>query len=197
MIVIRYFPCRYSERGRAISILPKSRLDLLSDKNRALTFLELVRFLRERDYVKANFWIACLAHTTADPSATNHETITQLIDYIYAEETEKYKTPAGNYPEVLELHAVAIHPVGQKIFNTYADKYSVPEKDDLQSTLEKIMLYGIEGSRNLAHIGFDLVRVSMRYADDKDESALPIIFANMSRLAAWGICRTLREFAAN
>ncbi len=173
------------------------RYDLHHDRNRAVAFLELVHAIRENDNKRANFWIACLAHSAADMAAINHDPMTHVVYYLWGKEKQVIKTPKGGFPGYLDIHDVASAPLGQRIFGERIEALRVKDSGKgLSQVLAEVMFYGHEGAHFLATRGFGILETATAYSDSRNDALLPELFSSMSDLGAWAVVRILRDVEA-
>lgn len=170
------------------------RYDIHHDRNRGMAFLELVHAIREKNNERANFWIACLAHSAADMAAINHDPVTHTVYYLWGEERKAIKTTKGNFPDYLDIHDVTINASGLRIFNEQIKDMRIADaQESLTQSLANIMFYGHEGAHYLALRGFDIVDMAISYADEENQTLREELFREMSNLGAWAVVRMLRD----
>jgi hypothetical protein len=177
----------------------RKRYDLHSDKGRGIAFLELTQALREGRMDRANFWIACLAHSTADMSACNHDPLGHVATYAWAEKEWALKTasgkPVAQMLPTLDLHWAATQPDGARRFAGRIEQMRLHDDGrDLRHAVCDVMLSGEEGSAFLAPRGVKIVQAAAALLEnERDDAARNALFDGMADIGAWCVARTLRD----
>ena len=177
----------------------KTRCDLHSDKGRAISFLEMVRAIREGRIDRANFWIACLAHSTADMAACNHDPLGHVATYAWAEKDWGLKTPSGKpFAEILpmlDFHWTATQPDGAQRLSERIEQMRLHDDGrDLRHAVCEVMLYGERGSAFDAPRGVKIVRAATGILENvHDSESRQELFDGMADIGAWCIARILRD----
>ncbi len=170
-----------------------------SDEGRGVAFCLLVRALRENRPDGALLWLACLAHSTADMAACNHDPIVHLPTYAWSDPGWNMLLPGGAAVGAmpLDLGWVERRPDTEAVWKArVARAAAVDSGKGADDTVLDVMLDGLRGVEVCAPLGVPIVRQSAAWtAGQKAEDALALA-GSLSALGAWAVERVICDFLA-
>ena len=182
-------------RGQGIT----KRYDLHSDKGRAVAFCMLTRSIKENQPDRALLWLACLAHSTADMAACNHDPVVHIATYGWCTAEWGMKLPGGRaFSKVtpcLDLSWVEKEPWAEAVFERQSDACALKDcGESAAAELLEVMLYGVRGAEGCAPHGPLVLSAAAEWVVAADRHAGERLAEELSALGAWAVARTLRDF---
>lgn len=170
------------------------RHDLHSDQGRAVAFCMLVRGLRESQRDRALLWLACLAHSTADMAACNHDPVVHVATYGWCTKEWAMKLPSGK-PLSEVVWCLDLGWVKDDAFGRHVDAALLRDTgSNAGAALLEIMLYGVRGAEACAPHGPAVLSAAAELADTGQPAAGERLASELSALGAWATGRILRDF---
>ena len=172
------------------------RYDLHSDKGRAVAFCLLVNALKEEQPDRALLWLACLAHSTADMAACNHDPVVHIATYGWCAKEWGIKLPNGK-PLSEIIWCLDLGWVQDASFGRRVDEELLRDAgSDASSVLLEIMLYGVRGAEACAPHGPLVLSAAAELAEAGKPEAGERLKTELSVLGSWATGRILRDFHA-
>ncbi|MCA9089528.1 MAG: hypothetical protein KDA90_12965, partial [Planctomycetaceae bacterium] len=175
----------------------KRRYDLHHDRGRAVNFLLLVDSLRAKRYETALFWLSCLAHSTGDMAACNHDPLIHFAkyDWPHTGATVANGVAAGKFSAALDLSYAMEQPEGPAAFEAAIDSMTLVDNGHgPHEAILDVMMYGYEGAAICSTRGVPILTGAAAWLGHGDEEARGNLCRNMTELGAWAAVRATRDF---
>ncbi|MCF6312965.1 MAG: hypothetical protein L3J39_10990 [Verrucomicrobiales bacterium] len=169
------------------------RYDLHSDKGRAFCFILLCRAIRNDEFERAFFWLACLGHSSGDMSACNHDPLIHIATYDWKELPPPHAKAMKDLMPSLDLHWTANSKRGKSIYESTVKQFlsATQKHESIDEALLQIMMYGHAGARYTVARGSDIL--SAAFNASSDQKSRKKLYGSMSEIAAWATVRTIRD----
>ncbi len=172
------------------------RYDLHSDTGRAVAFCLLTRAIKERQTDRALLWLACLAHSTADMAACNHDPVVHIATYGWCTDEWAMKLPGGRALSDIK-GCLDLGWVKDDVFGRQVDEARLRDNGaDAGAALLEVMLYGVRGAEACAPRGPLVLGAAAEWVDTGKREGGERLAAELSTLGVWAAARVLRDFDA-
>lgn len=162
------------------------RYDMHADKGRAVAFCLLIEAIRAKNELQQLYWLGCLAHSTADMAACNHDPVVHLATYGWCRKEWGMTTPSGRaYAEIARDLDVG-HVTHFTVSGSYEAAATPAE------VLLQIMLDSAAGVEVCAQHGFAIWQHAFAWGDRKQ--GREALDRELSALGSWAVVRAVAYY---
>lgn len=162
------------------------RYDMHADKGRALAFCLLVEAIREKNELRQLYWLGCLAHSTADMAACNHDPVVHLATYGWCCKAWGMTTSSG--------HAYA--DIARYLELGHVERFTVSGAYVAAATpatvLLQIMLDSTAGVDVCAQHGYSIWQHALACVDQ--QQGREALDQELSVLGSWAVVRAVAYY---
>ncbi len=163
----------------------KNPYALHSWQGQAANWILLVKAFREQAPDRAGFWLACLAHTTADEAACNHDPLIHYLTYALLSDYG-LKTGAGIGLDFAELKKL---PDGSALVAELLDHWpATPAEEAALPPLLRLATGGLRANAFMTQRG---TRIAASYAVDASPETRAAAWRALGELGVYGVTETL------